>query len=331
MTMRVLDLMRDHGGNIDWAMRQHGGHREDWIDLSTGINRRPYPVPGIDPACCTSLPLDVDLAALLAVAREAYSTRADIVALAGVQTAIQLLPGLFAKGRARILAPTYSEHAAVLRRSGWSVEEVGDLDALAGADLAVVVNPNNPDGRRHEPQRLVRLADRVGHLVVDESFCDGEPALSLAPSAGRPGLIVLRSLGKFYGLAGVRLGFALASPEDAARLAELGGPWPVSGPAIAIGKRALGDRPWALQTAVRLAADAARLDRLAQAAGWRVVGGTRLFRLCETGDARAAQVRLAQARIWSRVFPWSPTWLRLGLPGVSAEWDRLARAIGAGA
>ena len=209
--------------------------------------------------------------------------------------------------------------------AGWQVEDASDLDALAGADLAVVVNPNNPDGRQHDPRALLALASRVKRLVVDESFADAVPGVSLAAEAGRPGLLVLRSFGKFYGLAGLRLGFVLGSEADVAALAAMAGPWPVSGAAIEIGRRALLDRAWAEATRARLARDAVRLDGLAQGAGWKLVGGTPLFRLYETGDAAAAQERLARAKIWSRIFSGKPGWLRLGLPGDEAEWDTARR------
>jgi cobalamin biosynthetic protein CobC len=204
---------------------------------------------------------------------------------------------------------------------------VSELDGLAGCDLAVIVNPNNPDGRRHDPKALLALASRVGRLVVDESFADAVPGLSLAQQAGRPGLLLLRSFGKFYGLAGLRLGFALGCDADVAVLNAMAGPWPISGAAIEIGRRALLDRDWAAETTARLAHDSRRLDDLALDAGWQLVGGTPLFRLYETGDARSAQVHLARARIWSRIFSDKPAWLRLGLPGGETEWRRLAAAL----
>jgi cobalamin biosynthetic protein CobC len=227
----------------------------------------------------------------------------------------------------RILAPTYNEYAAILSGGGWTIEQAAALERLAGADLAIVVNPNNPDGRQHDPAKLLALLPHVGRLVVDESFADSVPGLSLAPEAGRPGLIVLRSFGKFHGLAGLRLGFVLGSEADVAAFAGMSGPWPVSGPAIEIGRRALLDRDWADETRARLVRWSARLDRLTKDAGWTLVGGTPLFRLYETGDAGAAQERLAEAKIWSRIFANSPGWLRLGLPGGEAEWERFAAAL----
>jgi cobalamin biosynthesis protein CobC len=320
-------MMRDHGGNIDAAISRHGGTLADWIDLSTGINRVPYPLPELSPEVWTMLPTRSAQAALIEAARRAWNTRAPMLALAGAQGAIQMIPRLGRPGRARVLTPTYNEHAAALRAAGWQVEEVATLADLAGADLAVVVNPNNPDGRHHPPADVQALLERVGRLVVDESFGDMTPEMSLTPQAGRAGLLVLRSFGKFYGLAGLRLGFVLGGAAEIAALTEMAGPWPVSGAALAIGTRALADTTWAEATTRRLAGEAPRLDALAERAGWTPRGGSTLFRLYDTPQAAAAQEALARHRIWSRRFPYSDRWLRLGLPGTPAEWDRLTTAL----
>lgn len=319
--------MREHGGNLDHARQRFGGRADDWIDLSTGINRLPYPVGEIGAHHWQALPSRSGIDALHRAARHAYGTAAPVVAMGGAQAAIQLLPQLAPGGRARIFAPIYNEYAPVLSAAGWEVEEVWELDALAGADLAIVVNPNNPDGRRHAPKDLLALLPRVGRLVIDESFVDAVPELSLASEADRPGLLILRSFGKFYGLAGLRLGFALGNAADIGKLAAMSGPWPVSGAAIAIGCRALRDDAWAKVTSARLARDCVRLDEMVQSQGWQLVGGAPLFRLYETPGALAAQQKLAQGQIWSRVFAQEPTWLRLGLPGIEAEWTRLAEVL----
>lgn len=319
--------MREHGGNLDQAQQRFGGRAEDWIDLSTGINRLPYPVGEIGSHHWNALPSRSLIESLHQAAQHAYRTSAPVVAMAGAQAAIQLLPQFAPRGRARILAPTYNEYAPVLSSAGWEVEEVSELDALAGADLAIVVNPNNPDGRCHAPKDLLALLPRIGRLVIDESFADAVPHLSLASEAGREGLLILRSFGKFYGLAGLRLGFALGHAADIAKLAAVSGPWPVSGAAIAVGCRALRDDDWARATSARLVRHSVRLDAIVQSQGWQLVGGTPLFRLYETDDALVAQARLARGHIWSRVFAQKPTWLRLGLPGSEAEWARVAEVL----
>lgn len=312
-------MVRDHGGNLDAARAMYGG--DGWIDLSTGINRRPYPVPVLSPGAWTALPTAAAMQALIAAASATYGAAPDrILPMAGAQAAIQTYPRLAPPGLARVLAPTYNEHAASLRAQGWRVEEVRTPRALTGADLAVVVNPNNPDGRIVDP-----LALDVGLLVVDESFADPHPGLSVAAKAGG-NVLVLRSFGKFYGLAGLRLGFLLGDPGLLARAAELAGPWSVSGPALEIGAAALADTAWQAETTARLHADATRLDALALSAGWRLVGGTALFRTYATPDAKAAQDHLARHRIWSRIFPYSTEWIRLGLPD-GADWPRIEAAF----
>ncbi len=316
---------RDHGGNLDAAIARLGGAPGDWLDLSTGINPDPYPLPDIPPEAWAVLPRVSDMALLRRAAAKAYDTETQVIPLPGAQGAIQLVPWLRAPGKAAVLTPTYNEHAAALRACGWQVTEVATVAALRGADLAVVVNPNNPDGRRHAPETLLALAETVGLLIVDESFADPEPELSLAGQM-RDNLVVLRSFGKFYGLAGLRLGFALAQGALADRLAEMAGPWPVSGPAIAVASEALADRDWQTGCITRLTGGAARLDRMAQAAGWSLVGGTPLFRTYATPSATAAQEALAEHRVWSRIFPYSDSWLRLGLPP-GDRWAQLERAF----
>jgi cobalamin biosynthesis protein CobC len=317
--------MREHGGDIDVARARFGG--TDWIDLSTGINRVPYPLPPLPREAWTALPTRAAMTGLLAAASAAYGSDAPMLAVAGAQAAIQMIPRLAAPGRARILAPTFNEHAAALRATGWDVAEVATLSELERADLAVVVNPNNPDGRSHAPETLEALSHQVGRLVVDECFADTRPELSLVQRADQERLLVLRSFGKFYGLAGVRLGFVIGCERDIAALSEMAGPWPISGAAIVIGQAALTDRAWAEATMKRLRCEVVRMDDLARSAGWKPLGGTELFRLYDTPDATLAQNRLASQQIWSRIFSFSAHYLRLGLPGNPAEWSRLAAAL----
>ena len=314
--------VRDHGGNLEQARATYGG--TDWIDLSTGINRVAYPVPAVSAEAFAALPTHAAMTGLLQVAAKVYGTSAPILALSGAQAIIQLVPMLRPKGLARVLGPTYNEHAATLRACGWRVEEVGALEALIGADIAVVVNPNNPDGRHWAREALRQLIGKVGLLVVDESFADSMPEQSLAGDAGIDGLLVLRSFGKFYGLAGLRLGFALGASADISRLSDLSGPWPVSGPAIEVATLALKDSTWVKATTLRLLGETVRMDSICNNLGWQSLGGTPLFRLYATLDAAQAQAHLARAQIWSRIFPYSKTWIRLGLPGGEIEWARMA-------
>ncbi|MEM0987378.1 MAG: threonine-phosphate decarboxylase CobD [Pseudomonadota bacterium] len=317
--------IQDHGGSLNDAVASFGGAPGDWLDLSTGINPRPYPVPELPPASWTRLPEAADIAALEAAAARAYEAapEARVLAAPGASALIAALPRLAQPARVAIPGPTYSEHAAAFYAAGWEViERPGP-----GVTATAIVNPNNPDGRRWSASELQVMAQAMDLLVVDESFMDPTPADALAPYAGEEGLVVLRSFGKFYGLPGLRLGFAITGPQTAARLGAALGPWQVSGAAVHVGQKALQDVEWLEETRLRLAADRARLTELANAAGWQAVGGSDLFQTFETPDAVAARERLAAARIWSRIFPYSRTWLRLGLPGNAADWARLEGAL----
>lgn len=320
---------RDHGGDLNRAIAEYGGRREDWLDLSTGVNAHPYPFAPPPPAAFARLPDQGDLDALLRAAAVHYrlAAAASLCAAPGAQALIQLLPRLRAPGEVRIVSPTYNEHAAAFEAAGWRVTPVADLEATRGAEAAVVVNPNNPDGRAWRPAAVRAAAASTGLMIVDESFVDADPTVSTAPSLGAPGLVALRSFGKFFGLAGVRLGFALGAAEEVGALAAMLGPWAVSGPALAIGAQALADLDWAAAERERAAARAARFDAMAAGAGWRLVGGAALFRTVDVGDARATQARLARARVWTRRFPYSERWLRFGTPDDERGWAQLAAAL----
>jgi cobalamin biosynthesis protein CobC len=326
----------EHGGDPAAAEAAHGRPADGWLDLSTGINPVPYPVGDLSQRAWAVLP---DAAAYRSLRRSAarYYGVGDpdlIVPAPGTQALIQWLPRLRAPSRVAIVEPTYGEHAHSWRAVGHPVEVVSDLAALDGAeDVVVIVNPNNPDGRRADPAELAglaeRLASRGGLLVVDEAFADMTPDLSLAARAGLPGLVILRSFGKFFGLAGVRLGFALAAESMVADLTDALGPWAVAGPTAEIGTGALLDAPWIDGTRARLRADAVRLDGLLAGAGLALIGGTTLFRLAESGAAQDLYAHLARQGILIRRFPANSRWLRFGLPGGKAAWGRLEAALAA--
>ncbi|WP_420586240.1 threonine-phosphate decarboxylase [Ruegeria sp.] len=308
---------RDHGGGLDGAIATYGGARSDWIDLSTGINPHPYEVSGLTPSDWTELPDHGAFERLSSAARRFWSVpeAAAILPAPGASALIARIPALAPEGRVQITMPTYNEHAAAFAAQGWRVQPDGPAEAR------VVVHPNNPDGR------IWTEADANAPLtVIDESFCDVSPETSLIHLAARPGVIVLKSFGKFWGLAGLRLGFAIGQPNLIARLNDLTGPWAVSGPALRVGEQALRDTGWASATRQRLTMDTARLDQLMTDRGAALVGGTTLFRLYEVDDAASWQNRLARAQIWSRVFPYSQTYLRLGLPP-SDGWAKLEAAL----
>ena len=325
-----------HGGDLDGARAAFPEAPEPWVDLSTGINPWPYPLPPVPPQAWTRLPGRAEEEALRAAAAACYGApSAGLVAAAsGSQALIQLLPRLLPPGRVAVVEPTYAEHARCWTLAGHEVRGVDGVDGLGilAPDVLVVVNPNNPDGRLLPPERLLDLAQaqaaRGGWLVVDEAFADMEPEQSVARFAGRPGLVVLRSFGKFFGLAGLRLGIALAPAGLATALRDAVGPWAVSGPGLSIATAALGDREWILRTRGMLDGSMARLHRLLSGAGLKPVGGTALFCLVEDRRAPNLYRALGDAGILVRRFERRPDWLRFGLPGPEEDWQRLSVALG---
>ena len=306
---------RDHGGNLDAQIARYGGTRETWIDLSTGINPVPYPLPAFTPDCWTALPDSSAQTGLAEAARHFWNVPAglDILATPGASALISRMPSLFAGNTVDIPQPTYNEHAAAFESQGWSVAD--------SQDLRVLVHPNNPTGHFWSLDDLTTKA-----TVIDESFCDIAPERSLMASALDGDRVILKSFGKFWGLAGLRLGFMIARPDLIAKMRDHIGPWAVSGPALTVGTEALSDSDWARTTRERLAKDADRLDQLLTAKGARIAGGCSLFRLYEVENAEATQTQLAENHIWSRIFPYSKTYIRLGLPAPD-RWDKLEAAI----
>jgi cobalamin biosynthetic protein CobC len=325
-----------HGGDLDVARRLFPDAPEPFIDLSTGINPHSYPIPQLSSDVFARLPEPAALDRLAAVAARSYGAPSAecVVPAPGTQILLPLVAALEPPGRASVLGPTYAEFRRVAALVGHDVAEVSDSGGLRDADLAVVVNPNNPDGRVFRKDKLLGLADaqkrRGGLLVIDEAFMGVGPAdASLCGEVARHDIVVLRSFGKFFGLAGVRLGFAVASPALAARLAASLGPWAVSGPAIAIGEAALADTRWAATTREQLEREARRLDTMVADAGLEIIGGTSLFRLVHAPMADRLFHHLGRAGIFVRRFTERPQWLRVGLPGSEAAWDRLCVAFAA--
>lgn len=296
---------RDHGGNLDAAIAQYGGTKTEWLDLSTGINPRPYPVPDIPNSDWMRLPDMQAQSGLDDAARRFWAVpqEAALLAAPGASALIARIPYLLPAQAVRVTAPTYNEHAAAFSEGGWQVVPDGPTAAR------VLVHPNNPDGR------LFSTADIEADLtIIDESFCDVCPEHSLIDHAAKSGVIILKSFGKFWGLAGLRLGFAMGDPELIRRLSAMLGPWAVSGPALRIATAAFEDDQWAADTRQRLADDRAWLDHVMVGAGAKAVGGTDLFGLYEVENAANLQDRLARAYVWTRVFPYSKTLIRLGVP-----------------
>ncbi len=325
-----------HGGALDLMRARFPQAPEPWIDLSTGINPWPYPLDSSQPETLQRLPTATATATCRNAMAETFGAPAEcVLPIPGSELLIRLLPTLLRPRRGTRVAitrPTFADHAKVWRAAGCRVIETPDpLDALASTDFVVLCNPNNPDGRVWNPDRLEAartvLAERGGWLIVDEAYADVRPDLSMAAGGGRAGLILLRSFGKFFGLPGLRLGALMAPWDTLETVRQCLGVWSVSGPALAAGAQAYRDRGWQQDTRHRLATARARLDAVLNAADLRVVGGVELFRFVEVDAAGSVWHHLAKCGISVRRFDWSRNRLRIGLPPDADAEARLAQAL----
>ncbi len=275
---------------------------------------------------------DGDPAGLLDAALHYYGSSGieNVVAAPGSQALIQLLPQVLDVDRATILGPTYNEHERVWRHSRVQVATVNDLSSFLPGGALVVVNPNNPDGRILDHDQLEALAKQQmaagGWLVIDEAFADVAPECSAVPLVSGYPVIILKSFGKFFGLAGLCLGFAIAPATLCDRIARLLGPWAVAGPALAIGADAMNDRAWQAKTRARLEGDAHRMDEILSGRGTTIIGGTSLYRLTRFDRTGELYEHLLRTGIAVRQFRDHPHWLRFGLPD-EAGFIRLERTF----
>lgn len=322
--------MLEHGGRLRKAALEYGIAEADWLDLSTGLAPWPFPIPEIPLRAWARLPETDD--GLEQAACDYYGA-AHVLPVAGSQMAIQLLPRLRRAGKVGVLSPCYAEHAEAWRRNGYIVREVLEQEVdffLDSLDVLVVVNPNNPTGLSLSLSRMLewhsRLAQRGGWLVVDEAFMDSTPELSLASCANQVGLIVLRSFGKFFGLAGVRLGFVLAERKLLRLLAEQVGPWAVSGPTRVLGQACLQDTDGHARQRLRSDEASQRLAALLERYDLKPLGGCALFQWLITERAEALHEFMARRGILLRLFTHNSS-LRFGLPADDAQFARLEQAL----
>lgn len=323
--------MLRHGGNLGEMVRRLGLPEAQWLDLSTGINPHAWAAPTPPPEAWQRLP---DLHDGLTEAAQACYGTDVILPVPGTQAALAVLPFLRARSRVAVITPGYAEHGAAWTRAGHDVVPLSSAQLAGSAgtafDVLVVINPNNPDGTLFEPEILLEwraaIASRGGWMVVDEAFIDPTPGYSLAASTPLPGLIILRSVGKFFGLAGMRIGFALGEETLLRRLEEALGPWSVNGPARWVARQALEDTGWQVRMRQRLAEEGDRLQTLLLRTFRQRVVGTALFRTVLTPDAAATHERLALEGILVRLLD-RQEGLRFGLPPDEAAWQRLERAL----
>jgi len=320
--------MLEHGGNLTLAAAQYNIPLADWLDLSTGINPNGYPVPEIPPAIWQRLPIEEDG---LAEAACAFFGSRSALASAGSQAAIQILPRLRPACKVAMPSLMYKEHAYAWQCCGHQISTFTDLDddILNSADVVLLCNPNNPTATRYSAADLLnlhhRLHNRGSWLVVDEAFMDATPENSIAQHTHLEGLFVLRSLGKFFGLAGARVGFLLASPQWLSKAQEILGPWSLSGPSRFVATQALADFTWQQNTRMQLSASSQRLAALLSENGLAPKSGTALFQYVPLKEAQVRQQQLAKQGIWVRYFPEASA-LRFGLP-TAEGWAKLEAAL----
>jgi cobalamin biosynthetic protein CobC len=320
-----------HGGNLREAARRYAIPFDDWLDLSTGINPRGFPVPPVPPEAWRRLPEDDDG---LAERAARYYGAPFALPAAGSQAAIRALPALLRRATAGVAPLTYGEYAPAFARAGHAIAtlDITERDLPDTVDHVIVANPNNPTAQHIPRDTLLhwhaQLASRGGTLIVDEAFADVDPASSLASETAREGLIVLRSVGKFFGLAGIRAGFVLAAPSIVDALRDALGAWTVSGPARHAVMAAFADTDWQRATRERLKRDGARLAALIASHGFDV-RATPLFAWTPMPEAREIQHALALRGIWTRLFdlPGMTPSLRIGLPDAEGDWARLSLAL----
>ncbi|MEI7614552.1 MAG: threonine-phosphate decarboxylase CobD [Betaproteobacteria bacterium] len=322
--------MLEHGGRLRAAAQEHGIPLADWIDLSTGINPEVYPVPPIDPVCWNRLPEENDG---LEDAAAAYYGNDRLLLLPGSQAAIQALPALFQKAAIACVTPIYEEHPHAWQRAGHKLRRLPTLSRLLAAATPNVLlcNPNNPSGQAIARDEVIAAADQLrqrgGWLIVDEAFADAEPdnaVVTLAGSDAAPNLLVLRSLGKFFGLAGARVGCLFGAAEKLDQLRELLGPWPLSHPSRAVARHALEDTAWQAAAREKLVAASQRLAQLLAPLG--EVSRTALFCTLKAEQFSPLYDHFARRAILMRRFDQHGL-LRVGLPGSEREWQRLADAL----
>ncbi len=320
--------MLEHGGNLTLAAAQYNIPLADWLDLSTGINPNGYPLPEIPPVIWQRLPIEED--GLIEAACRFYGSRSAL-ATAGSQAAIQILPRLRPAGKVAMPSLMYKEHAHAWQCCGHQISTFTDLDddILNSADVVLLCNPNNPTATRYSAEDLLNLHQQLhkrgGWLVVDEAFMDATPENSIAQHTHLKGLFVLRSLGKFFGLAGARVGFLLASPQWFTKAQEILGPWSLSGPSRFVATQALADFTWQQNTRMQLSASSMRLATLLSENGLAPKSGTALFQYVPLKEAQLRQQHLAKQGIWVRYFPEASA-LRFGLP-TAEGWTKLEAAL----
>ena len=271
-----------HGGDIARLECEFGCSLQNCLDLSTGLSPWSYPVPPVPDYVWQRLPYD--MTGLMASASAYYSCPPEyITPVAGVQDAICRVPYYLSNAKLSgtrlsgiassetiVALPVlgYQEYRRAWSKAGYPLVFYQNLSELQQLVLrnssmhVVIINPNNPSASLLLAEDLLALQQQLlgkGYLIVDEAFMDVSENQSLSSFAHLDNLIVLRSFGKFFGLAGVRLGFTLGGGDLIEQLRADVNPWGVSYPAIWLGAQALKDNAWCQQQRQRITIQANQL------------------------------------------------------------------------
>ena len=315
-----------HGGDIELAVKKYGGARENWIDLSTGINGASYPWQQNIGVELRNLPSNKLLVNLEEAASTAYKVaeNTETAAVSGAQQIINLLPiCLKSYNSVAILGPTYNEYEKTFKNSGIKTQTVSQVSGLSSSDIAIIVNPNNPTGKVIADETLDELSKKVRILIIDESF----KMFSSRRTQKFNNIIQINSLGKFFGLAGVRLGFVSGPSDFIKTVKAILGPWPVSTLAAEIGIVALNDKVWISEMEKKLVTESNTLYEACSSKNWELIGKTSLFHTYATSSCLEVEKQFAAHGVWIRTFDYSTTWVRLGIPTSENEWTRVKRAL----
>ena len=331
-----------HGGELSRIQVRYPEAPKPWLDLSTGLNPRPWPwrdnvSPNDIMAATTYLPNQNGFN----FCHDAWTgylktgTPDEWTLAAGSQAVINLLPNLFPDYGVCLPDPTYGEHVRVWQKAGRPVSRIDATELFQrpfpARQVLIVTNPNNPDGHLFDPDDLIalaaRLRDQDSFLIVDEAFCDVLPEQSLAGRTLPSNIVLLRSLGKFFGLAGLRIGMFRAAGALREEMRDMLGPWQVNGPALLIAGHALRDESWIVQTRQRLKQDGDRLRDILSQAGLQISGSTDLFCLTRSEEAAEIAETLARNGIYVRSFVEDDQYLRFGLPATNDQFLRLESAL----
>ena len=309
----------EHGGNASEVALLYGIAPADMLDLSAAISPISYPLPPLVQSEWQTLPNRLSEQAVLEAARQAYQlpSGVNICLAAGSQSLLQAAPYLLSPTKVwHDKRVTYNEHLPAWAHAGHDC--LISVDMPPAISAAIIVRPNNPDGFIMPIDRVLDCAHHCqrqgGFVLVDEAFSDVIPEQSLIPYSQDLPLVITRSFGKFFGLAGLRLGFAIGQEKYITALRARIGPWPVAMPALQAALCALADRNWHSAHRQFLSNHATQMKEALSMSGLDFTGGCALFLTFSHDKAHDLHQYLARKGIWTRIYSSYPHLIRFGLP-----------------